>query len=540
MRALWPRRSRGRRRRPARGGTRRVLPEVAVVAAFAVDADVGTFAHAHRDRPVRRTVHGRPSTGASRRDAARALDDRRRVVTERFQRLARLGLGLAHQVRQAAAGHVLADRVDQRQRRARRSASSPRRGHGPPRARPWPRAPAPAARQEQRGSDDSGRDGIDEGYRAARPVSRANASDCARLRRSPAVRCTGFSRQVLDRGHAAEAIGQPLQQRQPVAAQRRVVGHHHHPVEERIDRRAQAREAAEHGDVVACVQQRRRCRRSPRRPRRPGAFGGFVAAPRRSSVGDRRLRPSCRMLRMRLFAAASASASGSLANSPIAFRRRSKSSSEVGRSRGDRVELLRRHALVGVIAAQALEDEVEARAMSSTLHRRVPRSRPPGIGCSSRLARSTRPRSTVAGRVPPSISVRARPSALRRSANGSLLPVGFRPAAKPPASVSRRSAIASTWPSATARSRRRRSAACRPRRSRGRPRRLASRPRRSSGRRCPAVPGIRRPCAIAGRPSPAPRRGARARVDADLRARWPRPAPPRARPCRRRVPSFSW
>ena len=32
--------------------------------------------------------------------------------------------------------------------------------------------------------------------------------------------------------------------------------------------------------------------------------------------------------------------------------------------------------------------------------------------------------------------VRARPSALRRSANGSLLPVGFSPAANPPASVS--------------------------------------------------------------------------------------------------------
>ncbi|MNT71285.1 hypothetical protein D3C72_2097550 [compost metagenome] len=48
---------------------------------------------------------------------------------------------------------------------------------------------------------------------------------------------------------------------------------------------------------------------------------------------------------------------------------------------------------------------------------------------------------------PLSMIVRARPSALRRRANGSLLPVGFRPAAKPPARVSTRSAIASTLPS---------------------------------------------------------------------------------------------
>ncbi|MNN55772.1 hypothetical protein D3C81_1706640 [compost metagenome] len=48
---------------------------------------------------------------------------------------------------------------------------------------------------------------------------------------------------------------------------------------------------------------------------------------------------------------------------------------------------------------------------------------------------------------PDSMMLRANPNALRRSANGSLLPVGFKPAAKPPASVSRRSAIASTLPS---------------------------------------------------------------------------------------------
>src|SRR3546814_4054046 len=48
---------------------------------------------------------------------------------------------------------------------------------------------------------------------------------------------------------------------------------------------------------------------------------------------------------------------------------------------------------------------------------------------------------------PLSMIVRASPSALRRSANGSLLPVGFSPAANPPASVSSRSAIASTLPS---------------------------------------------------------------------------------------------
>ena len=48
--------------------------------------------------------------------------------------------------------------------------------------------------------------------------------------------------------------------------------------------------------------------------------------------------------------------------------------------------------------------------------------------------------------MPASITVRASASALRRNANASLFPVGFNPAANPPANVSSRSAIASTCP----------------------------------------------------------------------------------------------
>ena len=59
---------------------------------------------------------------------------------------------------------------------------------------------------------------------------------------------------MLDRRHAAESIGQPLQQRQSIVAHGHVVDVDHHRVEERIDLRPQAGEATEHGDVVATRQ----------------------------------------------------------------------------------------------------------------------------------------------------------------------------------------------------------------------------------------------------------------------------------------------
>ena len=62
--------------------------------------------------------------------------------------------------------------------------------------------------------------------------------------------------QMLDRRDAAEAIAQALEQREAVVAYRGIVDVHHHAVEERIDLRAQAGEAAEHGDVVAAREQR--------------------------------------------------------------------------------------------------------------------------------------------------------------------------------------------------------------------------------------------------------------------------------------------
>ena len=77
----------------------------------------------------------------------------------------------------------------------------------------------------------------------------------------------------------------------------------------------------------------------------------------------------------------------------------------------------------------------------------------PVSACTSRPARPALAAASNAGRSrskPDSMIVRASPSALRRSANGSLLPVGLSPAAKPLARVSRRSAMASTLPSGEA------------------------------------------------------------------------------------------
>ena len=59
---------------------------------------------------------------------------------------------------------------------------------------------------------------------------------------------------MLDRSDAAQPIGQSPQQRQPVVADRGVVDVDHDLVEEGVDLRAQAGEAAEDGDVIALRQ----------------------------------------------------------------------------------------------------------------------------------------------------------------------------------------------------------------------------------------------------------------------------------------------
>ena len=59
---------------------------------------------------------------------------------------------------------------------------------------------------------------------------------------------------MLDRGDAAEAVGESLQQGEAVAAYGCVVGVNHDLVEEGVHLRAQAREAAEYGHVVAGLQ----------------------------------------------------------------------------------------------------------------------------------------------------------------------------------------------------------------------------------------------------------------------------------------------
>ena len=56
---------------------------------------------------------------------------------------------------------------------------------------------------------------------------------------------------MLDGRDASQPIREPLEQRKAVVADRDVVDVHHHLVEERVDLRTQARQPAEHRDVVA-------------------------------------------------------------------------------------------------------------------------------------------------------------------------------------------------------------------------------------------------------------------------------------------------
>ena len=94
------------RMRPERS---QVLLEIAVLAAFAQDGDVRA-PHAYRLVERDRDFHRQRIAFA---DALHL--DPWRVVAERLQRLAGLVFRLAQQVGQAAAGQLLADRIDQRQ-----------------------------------------------------------------------------------------------------------------------------------------------------------------------------------------------------------------------------------------------------------------------------------------------------------------------------------------------------------------------------------------------------------------------------------------
>ena len=183
--------------------------------------------------------------------------------------------------------------------------------------RPSRRTPAPRSRGARRRAEAAAKTGRGIpgacGRRIPRRVQVAITA-CAR-RRTGAQR-----RQMLDRGDAAQAIGQPLQQRQAVVAHRGVVDVHHHLVEERIDLRAQARQAAEHGDVVARLQRASVSAIGRIDGIAEIALGAASEKRAASTVGGHVAFDLRRMLRMRLLAAASASASGSVANSPIALQ----------------------------------------------------------------------------------------------------------------------------------------------------------------------------------------------------------------------------
>ena len=140
-----------------------------------------------------------------------------------------------------------------------------------------------------------------------------------------------------------------------------------------------------------------------------------------------------------------------------------------------------------------------------------------GVGCraagvaasaarAGRAARAERRRRS--GSVARSISMRITPSAWRRSANGSLSPVGSWPMPNRPTSVSSLSASATTTPTAIARQRVAGEARLVVVLDRdARPRRARRRGARSSRPSRPAARGTRRPCRSAGRPWRAARRG---------------------------------
>ena len=215
---------------------------------------------------------------------------------------------------------------------------------------------------------------------------------------------------------------------------RGVVDVDHHAVEERIDLRAQPREAAEHGDVVARARARGRCRRG--RLDRFGqlAFGRLVEQRRI----DRR-----RDLAVDLAQDVADALVGG--GQRLGFRQLGELADGVeaavevvaanrGATLATASNCVHGDALVGVVAAQAVEDEVADLGTIAS-------SRLPLLPFVLRSARPWSARPAVRSRFdaasckisaesrsnPLSIIVRASPSALRRNANGSLLPGRLQP-----------------------------------------------------------------------------------------------------------------
>ena len=243
-----------------------VLLQVAVAAAFAEDRDVGV-AHAHRLAGHDGDRDG--DAGIVARCASTVIV--RRVVAERFQRLAGFALGLAHQVAEAPAGHVLADRIDQRQRDAHVL------GHGLVEAADVDlahrrRIDGAAGEQEQDCGGDAGEGGGHAGQdnRRVRQDERGLTDEAPARRRELGALAMRQSQPRCDRsafGQLARECRQvdrcsiaatlPRRSARRLSRARRllrtahVVDVDHHAVEERIDLRAQPREAAERGDVIA-------------------------------------------------------------------------------------------------------------------------------------------------------------------------------------------------------------------------------------------------------------------------------------------------
>ena len=149
------------------------------------------------------------------------------------------------------------------------------------------------------------------------------------------------------------------QQREPVVAQHRLVGHHHHLVEEGIDRIAHAGQRAQRLGVVLIVRQRSdRAARAPRSPRTDCARRPPGTAQDRARVCVTLV--FLRILRMRLLAAARLSASGMARNACTASRRGTTWSMRVGFWLTTASISSWREAALAQIVAQAIQHEQRA------------------------------------------------------------------------------------------------------------------------------------------------------------------------------------
>ena len=222
-----------------------------------------------------------------------------------------------------------------------------------------------------------------------------------------------------------------------MSAQVGLFGIDHHAVEEGVDRRAQRGQRLQRGGVVAGLELRVGLRHDAAACAACSAFSAAPAAAARSTCGVGLVGDFFRMLPMRLLAAASAGASGSAAKARTAASRFGDLGQALRPQRQHGVDLLRAVALLAQAAGEAVVDEgVE----------RVGRGRPAPAPNRPRSAQRATSGAQVAAAASRSISMRITPSAWRRSANGSLSPVGSWPMPNMPTSVSSLSASATTTP----------------------------------------------------------------------------------------------